>query len=92
VQRLDLATRLVPRDPDAAVELLTNLKTQAKDTVGEIRQLVYGLRPPALDELGLVSAIREDADQQVEPAGLAILVESAIRLPAAAGRSRGGRE
>jgi signal transduction histidine kinase len=81
VQRLDLATRLVPRDPEAAVELLTNLKIQAKDTVGEIRQLVYGLRPPALDELGLVSAIREYAEQQVEPAGLAILVEAPSACP-----------
>jgi signal transduction histidine kinase len=81
VQRLDLATRLVPRDPDAAVELLTNLKIQAKDTVGEIRQLVYGLRPPALDELGRVSASREYADQQVEPAGLAILVEAPSACP-----------
>jgi signal transduction histidine kinase len=27
--------------------------------VDEVRHLVYGLRPPALDELGLVAAIRD---------------------------------
>ena len=28
------------------------------ETTAEIRRLVYGLRPPLLDELGLVAAIR----------------------------------
>jgi signal transduction histidine kinase len=32
---------------------------QNQATVGEVRRLVYGLRPPALDELGLVAAIRD---------------------------------
>jgi signal transduction histidine kinase len=41
--------------------LLDDLKTQVKATIADIRQLVYALRPPALDELGLVSAIREHA-------------------------------
>ncbi len=33
--------------------------TQNQSTVEEVRRLVYGLRPPALDELGLVAAIRD---------------------------------
>jgi len=32
---------------------------QNQATVDEVRRLVYGLRPPALDELGLVAAIRD---------------------------------
>jgi two-component system NarL family sensor kinase len=32
---------------------------QNEATVAEIRRLVYALRPPALDELGLVEAIRD---------------------------------
>ena len=41
--------------------MLSRLKEQTKDAVVDIRRLVYGLRPPALDDLGLVAAIREQA-------------------------------
>ena len=34
---------------------------QAQDAVADIRRLVYGLRPPALDDLGLVGALRAHA-------------------------------
>ena len=38
--------------------MITTLK-QLKDAINEIRQLVYELRPPILDELGLTFAINE---------------------------------
>ncbi len=38
---------------------LTQLEDELHAAVDEIRQLVYDLRPPALDELGLVGAVRE---------------------------------
>jgi signal transduction histidine kinase len=34
-----------------------------REAIADIRRLVYGLRPPALDELGLVSALQEAATQ-----------------------------
>jgi signal transduction histidine kinase len=52
------ARALYPRDPKAADALLVGLETDLNGVVGEIRRLVYNLRPPALDELGLVAAIR----------------------------------
>ena len=48
----------MPHDPDAAVVLLETLKGQVKATIAEIRRVVYALRPPVLDELGLISALR----------------------------------
>ena len=80
-QRLDTARFLVPRDPDAAIALLEDLKAQAKATIADIRQLVYALRPPALDELGLVSAIREHALAYNQVNGLHISIEAPERLP-----------
>jgi len=38
--------------------VLLDLKVQSQATVADIRRLVYELRPPALDELGLVAALR----------------------------------
>lgn len=54
---------LIPTDPDAAITLVRELQHEIRATVGDIRRLVYELRPPALDELGLVTAIRERAAQ-----------------------------
>ena len=41
--------------------LLSDLTTRTQATVTDIRRLVYALRPPALDELGLLPALREQA-------------------------------
>lgn len=40
------------RDPAAAEEQAAELRAELKSAVGDIRRLVHGLRPPALDELG----------------------------------------
>lgn len=46
-------------DPVTADHLLAQLRTDAAGAVGEIRRLVYDMRPPALDELGLVGALHQ---------------------------------
>ena len=46
-------------DPESAAHLLGELKKHSISAVQDIRRLVYDLRPPALDDLGLVNAIQE---------------------------------
>lgn len=58
---LDVSLKLLRKEPREAELMLSRLKEQTKDAVVDIRRLVYGLRPPALDDLGLVAAIREQA-------------------------------
>jgi signal transduction histidine kinase len=58
---LDTACRLFAQDPKGAEALLRELKTQTQEAISEVRRLVYGLRPPALDDLGLIPAIRQQA-------------------------------
>ncbi len=63
---LDTARLLLERaypDPVAAATLLKVLKTQMQESITDIRRLVYALRPPALDDLGLVGALRELTEQ-----------------------------
>ena len=48
-------------DPDRSERLLLELGGDTRDAIADIRTLVYALRPPALDELGLVGALREQA-------------------------------
>src|SRR6266545_2470896 len=53
------AKQFLENDPASAIPLLDQVMAQNQSTVEEVRHLVYGLRPPALDELGLVAAIRD---------------------------------
>jgi signal transduction histidine kinase len=57
---IDTARRAIPSDA-AASALLASLRQEVEAAVGDIRRIVYELRPPILDELGLAGAVREQA-------------------------------
>lgn len=81
--QLAAARNLVADSPEAA-ELLATLKGQMHDAVADIRRVVYALRPPVLDELGLVEAIGEYAARypaRGSRADLHATVEAPERLP-----------
>lgn len=48
----------VKRDPDRLAAQLTQLEGMATDALGELRHLINDLRPPQLDDMGLVAALR----------------------------------
>jgi signal transduction histidine kinase len=58
---LDGAYSLLTKSSKDADALLAELKSQAQVVMGEIRRLIYNLRPPALNDFGLVVAVREQA-------------------------------
>jgi signal transduction histidine kinase len=64
---------------------LAELKTELQASIADVRRLVYDLRPPALDQLGLVPALEEYAARLRERATLDISVTSPAlpALPAA---------
>lgn len=68
IWQADSARDLVYKDSSEAVQLLEGSIEQAQAALADIRRLVYGLRPPALDELGLVGALEQAArkHQQTE--------------------------
>jgi len=55
--KLDTAMDLIHEKPEAAIAQLQELYSQTQEIVAEIRRLVHQLRPPALDDLGLVGAV-----------------------------------
>jgi signal transduction histidine kinase len=77
---IDTARLLMENDLDQASVLLRDAKAQSQLAVSEIRRLVYNLRPPALDDLGLVGALREAASATAV-GGLIIEVEAPAVLP-----------
>jgi signal transduction histidine kinase len=78
---LHVARSLVGRDPGAAESLLDDLGAQSQAAIADIRRLVFDLRPPALDELGLVGAIQEYTRQIASQDGFKIQVDSPKDLP-----------
>jgi len=74
---------LIPTDPKEAAFANEKLRSAIRATVGDVRRLVYDLRPPALDELGLIEAIRERASRYygVGDEGFRATVEAPDELP-----------
>src|SRR5215208_3810847 len=74
--------RLIPRDTDAADALVVELRDELRTAIADIRHLVYDLRPPALDDLGLVEALRRLAERYGSEGGqLRVSVEAPEDLP-----------
>jgi signal transduction histidine kinase len=75
-----------------AGSMLDQLEDDLEETLRQIRELVYNLRPPALDQLGLAGAIQDYAEQinrghksqasARDEASLSISVTTPERLPA----------
>lgn len=73
---VDTAALLITDDPHGAAALLREAKTQSQAAVNEIRRVVYALRPPALDDLGLTGALQEAASSYAS-----IRLEIAVAVP-----------
>jgi signal transduction histidine kinase len=59
--QLDAARNLLGSNPQQAGQILDGVKAQTQAAISDIRRLVHELRPPVLDQLGLVGALHEQA-------------------------------
>jgi signal transduction histidine kinase len=71
--RLETARNLAERDPARSLGLLDTAIAEQADVIGEIRRIAHDLRPPALDDLGLVRALDQLAER-LSGGGLTITV------------------
>jgi signal transduction histidine kinase len=71
---------LLRQNPNEADALLAQAIRHAQDAVNDIRRVVYELRPPALDDLGLVGALRAQA-AEYEASGVRFSVTAPESLP-----------
>ena len=62
--QLNAARKLVRSKPEDAEESLARIEQRTEETIAEMRRLIYGLRPPALDDLGLIPSIYQQAQSQ----------------------------
>jgi signal transduction histidine kinase len=78
--KVDAARNLLRQNSERTDTLLAEVRQQAQEAIIDIRRLVYNLRPPALDELGLLSALREQA-ALYQHQGLEVEVDVPSSLP-----------
>ncbi|MCP5086273.1 MAG: GAF domain-containing sensor histidine kinase, partial [Rhodobacteraceae bacterium] len=69
--------------PQLTDKLLSEMETDIENTLAELRRIVYDLRPPALDQWGLVGALRAYAEtcENGEHPAMTIRVDAPDRLP-----------
>ena len=78
--KLEAARDLVLTSPEQAIALLSALLDESQRAITDIRRLVYALRPPELDELGLIAALRAQVARYAHP-GLTITLDAPDCLP-----------
>jgi two-component system NarL family sensor kinase len=61
--KADAARSALAMEPNRTEALLVGLRGDAKQALGDLRRVVYDLRPAALDELGLLGALRQQVDR-----------------------------
>lgn len=61
--RLDAAGNTLDRDPETTRRLVAQSRQDVTDALADVRRLVQGLRPPALDDLGLLAALDQQAER-----------------------------
>jgi signal transduction histidine kinase len=59
--KVDAARNLMRHDPDQADAVMAELRADVRAAIEDVRRVVYALRPPGLDELGLLGALRQHA-------------------------------
>jgi signal transduction histidine kinase len=79
--KAETAQALLPPGADAAARQLQALSDEIRRTVGDVRRVVEGLRPPALDELGLAAACIQAVDRVTAGADVRATIDAADDLP-----------
>jgi two-component system, NarL family, sensor kinase len=82
--KADAARNVLPADPARASDLLGQLRADTTAAIGDIRRLVEGLRPPALDDLGLVGSLHQQSArlaQRPDGGSVAVQMEAPEDLP-----------
>lgn len=57
--RLQTVRKQLERENNPTAEEMAEMVEQAQENIQDIRRLIYDLRPAALDELGLIPALKE---------------------------------
>ncbi|PPL15927.1 sensor histidine kinase [Microterricola pindariensis] len=80
--QMDLASaeRKLESDPDSAKAMLVEARTQARDTLEELRALSRGFAPPILQDRGLIAGLESLAARSTVPVSFELALHPDTRL------------
>ncbi|RPH63268.1 MAG: GAF domain-containing protein [Chloroflexi bacterium] len=73
--RVNLARRMIERDPKMAMDELEKIEDLARRTTKEIRHMLFTLRPLVLESQGLTAALQAMADKMKETFGQQVVIQ-----------------
>ncbi len=76
VIKAEICERLLDKDIDNARKELQNLKKVMRDSLQEVRKIIYNLRPMALDDLGLLPTLERYVISFKEETGIDVQLRS----------------
>ncbi|WP_031341824.1 sensor histidine kinase [Ruminiclostridium papyrosolvens] len=76
VIKAEICERLLDKDIDEARKELQNLKKVMRDSLQEVRKIIYNLRPMALDDLGLLPTLERYVISFREETGIDVQLRS----------------
>jgi two-component system, NarL family, sensor kinase len=79
--KADAARSVLATAPDRTDALLAEVRGDANQAIGDLRRIIYDLRPAPLDELGLLGALGEQVDRFGRQ-GLSVTLQAPPTLPA----------
>jgi signal transduction histidine kinase len=79
----DAASNLLRSDPAQAERMLSDVRTELRVALDNVRRVVYGLRPIELDDLGLIGALRQRVStlSPAEQSGIRVHLDLPDELP-----------
>ena len=75
VLRAEICEKLLHNNRAEVVEELKNLKQTVKDSLREVRRIIFNLRPMTLDDLGLIPTIQRFLEELMEREGFTVHFE-----------------
>ncbi len=72
MMNLASAAEALPSEAIESKERLSRSRSLAKQTIADLRKLIYDLRPEVLDQLGLVPALRSYIKNRLEATGIKV--------------------
>lgn len=82
---VEVAQRALERDPKSAAEHLVRADDLLADATDRMYDIILGLRPSVLDDLGLLAALRSHTERTLGPEGISVEIDASgmsERLPA----------
>ena len=74
--KTELCEKLIDMDPDRARDEIRDLKKLVRNSLQEIRKIIFDLRPMSLDDLGLIATLKQYTNRFMKETSIDVILET----------------